>query len=155
MTPRPRWAATGVLLLLLASACGGSSKPKTSLGQTGSNGGAAFDATGKTSVDVTATNFVFTPSTITATPGQVLKLVVHNTTSTPHNISQTAQNINTDLDPGATQTVTLTMPASGRLVFFCEYHQAKGMTGSIGPAGSALPSSSSSPSSGYNPYGGG
>jgi plastocyanin len=149
MTPRSSAAVCGAVLLLLATACGGSSAPKKTSGLTINDGG-TFDATGKASVDVTATNFMFSPSTIIATPGQVLKLVVHNGTSgTPHNISQSAQGVNQDLDPGSTHTVTLTVPASGRLVFFCEYHHASGMNGTIGPSGSAVPSSGPTSSNGY------
>lgn len=147
MTPRSSAATGGALLLVLATACGGSSSPAKKTATLTVNDGGTFDATGKTSVDVTATNFKFSPSTIVATPGQVLKLVVHNTSSTPHNLSQAAQDVNQDLDPAATKTVTLTVPASGRLEFTCEYHTASGMNGTIGPAGSALPSSS--PSTGY------
>jgi plastocyanin len=146
MTPRSSAAVGGAVVLLLAGACSSSSTPKKTSSLTINNGG-TFDATGKTSVDVTATNFVFSPSTIIATPGQLLKLVVHNTSGTPHNISQTAQGVNQDLDPGSTHTVTVTVPASGRLVFFCEYHHASGMNGTIGPAGSAVPTSASDTSS--------
>jgi plastocyanin len=160
MLPRPSRVLTGALLLLLATACGGSSKApaKNSADQTINDGG-TVDATGKTTVALTASDFRFSPSTINGTPGQVLQLVVHNTSQTEHNISQSAQHVNTDLDAGDTKTVTLTLPASGRLVFFCEYHASSGMAGSIGPAGSAPPSasptSSSGSTSGYAPYGGG
>ena len=152
-------------LLLLAAACGSGSAPTgpTAAGATTPAGAASTeasspaqqvndggkrDATGLTSVAVAASNFVFSPSVIVARPGQVLKLVVHNGSSTPHNISQADQHVNTDLAPGTTSTVTLTVPASGRLVFTCEYHAGAGMAGTVGPAGATTQTSSGSYSSG-------
>jgi plastocyanin len=156
MVPRPCRAAAGALVLLLAAACGGGSDSteKTGTDQKINDGGAA-DASARDSVAVTAENFRFSPSAITGKPGQVLKLVVRNASGTKHNITQEAQGVDEDLDAGATKTVTLTVPASGRLVFVCEYHASSGMAGSIGPAGSAAPSSSEAATTGYDPYGGG
>ena len=155
-----------LFVLVLTAACGGSggygsvaapattpaaaSPTEDSGGGQKVNNGGTKDATGLTSVDVTATNFVFSPSVIIAKPGQVLKLVVHNTSTTPHNISQAGQQVNTDLAPGSTSTVTLTVPASGRLVFTCSYHAARGMAGTVGSAGATT----QSPSSGSGYYGG-
>src|ERR1700756_2529265 len=103
MTPQSRAA---LAVVLLAAACGGSSHHnKTSTLGTNQtiNDGGTFNAAGKaTPITVTATNFKFSPSTIVATPGQKVTLVLHNTSSTPHNITQSAQNVNTDLDPGST-----------------------------------------------------
>ncbi|MGB8649773.1 MAG: cupredoxin domain-containing protein [Mycobacteriales bacterium] len=124
------------------------------------NDGGTLDATGRTTVDVSASDFAFSPSTILARPGQVLTLVVHNGSKTPHNISATSEHVSRDLAPGSTQRVTLTVPASGRLVFFCSFHAASGMAGSLGPAGaagaSAGPTGGSSGAAtpgGYAPYG--
>ena len=156
MTHRSRAA---LAIVLLAAACSGSShhNKTSSLGSNQSiNDGGTQNAVGKTSVEVTATNFKFSPSTIVATPGQVLKLIVHNTSSTPHNITQSTQNVNTDLDPGSTKTVMLTVPASGELVFWCEYHHASGMAGQIGPSTTAPGNTGgSSPTPYTNPYGNG
>lgn len=144
-------------VLLLATACGGGTSsaarnapaPTATPGPTEDssgqkvNDGGTKDATGLTSVDVSAKNFVFTPAIIIAKPGQVLKLVVHNTSTTLHNVSQPSQHVNSDLAPGATSTVTLTVPASGRLVFTCKYHASRGMAGTVGSAGATTQSPSS------------
>lgn len=135
-----------VLLLLLVSGCTGSgathAKATSSGAQQRINDGGSADARSRSTVDVTATNFRFSPSTIVATPGETVTLVVHNTSQTPHNV--TASGVNEDLAPGSVHRVTLTVPASGELVFVCEYHKASGMAGQVGPA--AAPSSAGTPS---------
>lgn len=136
MTAPTRTALAAGALVLLASACGGGYSSSSSKAHASSpeqqriNDGGTFDARGHSTVAVTATNFRFEPSTIVGTPGEKLTLVVRNTSGTPHNV--TGSGVDEDLAPGSVQRVTFTVPASGELVFVCEYHKASGMAGQIG-----------------------
>lgn len=74
----------------------------------------------------------FSPTVLTGTPGQTVKIELKNESdSVPHNFSIEDQNVNVDLDPGSTQTVSVTFPESGAVTFFCEYHKASGMLGEL------------------------
>ena len=92
------------------------------------------DASGQTSLSVTADtdngqNY-FTPTVVTGTPGETLTVQLENASSTvPHNFSVDGSDVNVDLAPGATDSVKVTLPASGSVTFFCEYHRAAGMVG--------------------------
>ena len=152
----PFWAT-----LVLTAACGSSSpyggSPANSSAAPSTGGpvvvngqpindGGAFDATQHRVVTVQAENFRFTPSVITGTPGEVLTLEITNPSATKHNLTQADQKVNADLDPGAHATVTLTVPASGQLVFTCEYHAKAGMAGTVqSPGATAAPASSDVP----------
>ena len=74
----------------------------------------------------------FSPTVLTGKPGQSVTVQLANESSTvPHNFSVDGQDVNVDLDPSATQTVTVTFPESGSVTFFCEYHKASGMLGEL------------------------
>lgn len=151
MTPRPSFLALVAVLLAGACGSGGYSTAKSSAPQAVNDGG-TVDAAGHAKVDVTASDFRFSPSTIDGTPGEVITLVVHNASGTEHNVTQKADHVDVDLADGGTKTVQLTVPSSGRLVFVCSYHASRGMAGSVGVTGSALPSTSASPPADANPY---
>jgi plastocyanin len=153
-----RTASALAVTLLLAAGCGsGGSRPAQASGarqQLVTDGG-TFDARGLSSVQVTATNFRFSPSTILGTPGQRLTLVVRNTSQTPHNVTAGSAGVDQDLAPGTTQRVTLTVPASGQLVFVCSFHAAGGMAGRLEQADGAAASPSASPVTSSSGSGGG
>ncbi|MCW2585545.1 MAG: hypothetical protein JWN55_1061 [Frankiales bacterium] len=162
MRATPRWRLLAALVLV--TGCGGgttkASHPTTAPGGSSSSAagqpitdGGTKDATALSEVAVDAKDYLFSPSSIVARPGQVLTLVVHNVGATKHNVRQDAQHVNADLATGATTRVRLTVPASGRLVFVCEYHAASGMAGSIGPTGTAAATGSPSSGAGYGGYG--
>jgi len=94
------------------------------------------DASGQTSVKVEADtddgqNY-FSPTVVTGTPGQTVTVQLENASSTvPHNFSVDGSDVNVDLKPSATDSVKVTLPASGSVTFFCEYHRAAGMVGQL------------------------
>jgi plastocyanin len=147
-----RSLSLALVALAVTSGCGGSeySTAKSAAPQRVNDGG-TFDATHHARVALTASDFRFSPSTIDGTPGEVLTLVVSNGSGTKHNVTQKAQGVDVDLADGSTRTFTLTVPASGRLVFVCEYHASRGMAGSVGTSGASPPSSGTS-DNGPNPY---
>jgi plastocyanin len=177
---RIRAAASLAALVLALAACGSgspgdnatveappsSSQPgaaanaSTIAGLPANNHGTA-DVTGKSTVSIQAGNYYFEPSVLKGAPGQKLTLHVVNETSTAHNITVDPLHVNSDLDGHATIDAKVTMPASGVLSFWCEYHKSVGMVGGLlvsgsvagGPAGTVptgtSPSPSSSSGSGY------
>lgn len=77
----------------------------------------------------------FSPTVLTGTPGQEIKLTVENHSKTvEHNFTLEDQGLNVDLEPGANETVTITFPESGVLEFHCEYHVSSGMMGALNVA---------------------
>ncbi|HET6689314.1 MAG TPA: cupredoxin domain-containing protein [Miltoncostaeaceae bacterium] len=143
-------AAPAMALALFAAGCGGGGdgsangggayggSPATTAGAapattaaTAAPGAAGTDVAGMSSVDVTMRDDAFVPSVLRGTPGQTVMLTLDNTGTQEHNFSLEAQKVDTDVEVGETATVKVTFPASGTLGFFCEYHQALGMTGSL------------------------
>jgi len=133
-----------VALAFGAAACGGGSSSNGGESETTSSGGGS----GKTEVDLK--DDFFEPKTITGKPGQKITLELKNQGSNEHNFTLEAQNVNQDVEPQEEAEVTVTIPKSGSLTFFCEYHKALGMTGTL-TAGSGSGSSSSSSTS-TSPY---
>lgn len=169
---RIRTVAPLAALVLALAACGssGSSGGPSSVGS-GSDGNTiaglhannhgTADVTGKTSVDIQANNYNFTPSVLKGAPGQQITLHVVNATGTEHNVSIDAQKVNDDIDGHENADVKVTMPASGVLAFWCEYHKSLGMVGGLlvsgsagdAPGGAVSPSSDDSGGGGYGGYG--
>jgi plastocyanin len=95
------------------------------------NNHGAEDASGKTSISVDLISFFFDPTVISGTPGQKITLDLENKDTALHNFSLTKQKIDQDVNPNATATVTVKIPASGFVEFFCKYHRARGMAGEL------------------------
>ncbi|MGE0029253.1 MAG: cupredoxin domain-containing protein, partial [Thermoleophilia bacterium] len=108
----------------------GAASPATTAAAAAAGAGGT-DVAGKSSVDVTMQDDMFVPSVLTGTPGQTVTLKLDNTGTQEHNFTLESQKVDTDVESGKTATVKVTFPASGTLQFFCEYHEALGMTGSL------------------------
>jgi plastocyanin len=131
-------------------------------GSTGAAPAAGGSGGGGVQVAVDAQNFQFTPSTITVKPGDKVTVTVSNKDAFEHNFSITELSVSQDAAANATQTVSFTATSSN-LQFFCKYHKAKGMVGTldVGAANSipsapasapSAPASAPSPSGPYNQY---
>jgi plastocyanin len=77
------------------------------------------------------TAYYFDPTFLKAKPGEKITVQLENKGSVEHNFSITALGINIDLAVGAKVTKTFTLPATGDVQFFCEYHHAFGMRGAF------------------------
>ena len=135
-------------LALVATACskssgtsGGSPSPSGSesskqitIGSDTANDHGSKDVTGAASADVEMDNFYFEPTVLTGTAGQKITINLSNHGNATHNFSITDQSIDTDVQPGASGTVTVTFPQSGILEFFCKFHKALGMVGELSAA---------------------
>jgi len=125
------FALLTISVVMLAGACssggGGSNTtpPATITGQSSPPAGAGG------SVSITLVDFSFQPSTVTASTAQAI--ILKNTGAALHNFSIEGTPIDTDVPAG--QTVTLQPPGPsfqpGTYTFFCKYHRAQGMTGTL------------------------
>lgn len=96
----------------------------------------------------------FSPTTIQGRPGQTLRLELKNEGNAEHNLTLSDQNIDQDVEAGEDAKVSVKVPESGKIEFFCEYHEAAGMAGSLEASGSSSGGSGSG-SSGSGSSGGG
>jgi plastocyanin len=138
------------LLLLTAAGCGGkygsSSKAQSSTTKSSSGGGQKSVAgvnvndhgtksvSGKTAVVLG--DYYFKPTVIEGKAGAKITLALKNDGSVAHTFTIDAQGIDKNLDPGATATVTVTIPKTGAVSFYCRYHRSSGMAGALAVAGS-------------------
>jgi len=82
-------------------------------------------------IKVELDDFYFEPTTIQGTPGSKVKLELDNEGSTIHNFTLSDQSIDQDVDAGEDAAVTVTIPQSGSIQFFCKYHKSLGMVGQL------------------------
>jgi cytochrome c oxidase subunit 2 len=129
-----RLAALLVTAALLAGACGGDDD------DSGSNGGAG-GGEGQ-SVELTAADFAFDPTTIEAEPGQELTVTLVNDDSAEHSFTVSDLDVEVEAEGGESAEVTFNAPDSGSVEFICKYHPEQ-MTGEISVDGSAAGSDSS------------
>ena len=125
--------------LFVATACSSSSSsasaPAGSTSTTSSASSPAAsdvaDVTGKSSFTIEQNNFFFSPATLDGSAGQKITFTVKNVGSSPHTFTVDSLNIDVTVEPGADTTVDVTFPASGTVPFYCKFHKAVGMTGSL------------------------
>ena len=124
-------AMAGVLVACSTS----SNAPKT--GQTVVLGGqrvidhGTIDVGGQTIEDVHTRDYYFDPTVLTGSGGQTITISLDNATSNVHNFSLPLQQLDQDVPPSQSVRVTVTLPASGVLLFFCKYHRSRGMLGAL------------------------
>jgi plastocyanin len=142
--------AAAILALIAATAagCGGSSKSSSS-GESGGGGGggkktiAGVPANDHGSKSVTGgeaevelDDFYFKPTVLTGKPGTQVTLELKNEGSTEHNFTIDSQGIDKDVEAGEDAKVSVTLPKSGELSFYCKYHKSMGMAGALAVGGS-------------------
>ena len=133
----------GALLCLavLVAGCGGSKKSaasesegtKTTLAGVSANDHGTKQVSGKTEIELD--DYYFDPTVLKGKPGQKVTLELKNEGKVEHNFSIDAQNIDKDLDAGESATVTVTIPQSGQISFYCKYHKSRGMAGALQASG--------------------
>ena len=152
---RCRLAAALVLLALVSGACGGDETPgtgsPTSPGtsspsplRTANDEGTIDVSTRGATVDLTIDTVgrAFKPTFVKVAPGQTLRLKLMNPGDTLHTFTITSPDINKQLRTSSSPTnVTVAMPQSGDLAFFCRLHAHEGMWGVFfsGPTPTATP----------------
>ena len=95
----------------------------------------------------------FDPTVLKGKPGEQVTLELKNEGKREHNFSVDAQGVDKDIEAGADATVTVTIPRSGEISFYCSYHRSKGMAGALeatgGPGGGMTTSTTSTGGGGY------
>ena len=142
-------AMAGALLGLLAvvvTGCGGKSTAKPSSTSSSGSGGqktiagvTANDHGTKTvssSAEVEMDDYYFKPTVIEGKPGSTVTLELKNEGTIEHNLSIAAQSIDMNVQPGSSAKVTVTIPKSGALSFYCKFHKSMGMAGALEASGS-------------------
>ena len=132
---------TTALVLVAAAAlglaaCGSSSSDKTS-SSSGSAGGGYGNAPASTSAnEVDMYDNYFKSKTISGKAGATVKVTLKNDGNAEHNfkIDSQLKQADADVAPGKTATVSVTIPKSGSIQFYCEYHKGLGMTGTVKPS---------------------
>jgi plastocyanin len=132
-----------IAVMVLAAACGGSGGSNRTGGPTEGEGGTiqiGADAAnnhgteaigGKSELEVELDDFYFEPTVIQGKPGQTVKLELKNEGGTEHNFSIDDQKIDQDVEEGEDASVTVTIPQSGAVEFYCKYHRSSGMAGEL------------------------
>ena len=148
----------GVLMVFAAAGCGSSSSSSsgTTTASSGSGGGGqktiaglkANDHGTKTvtkETEVELDDYYFNPTVIQGKAGQKVTLELKNEGKIEHSFTLAAQNIDKTLSPGEDAKVTVTIPASGAVSFYCKFHKSEGMAGALAVegqgAGGSMPGS--------------
>jgi len=129
------------LTLMLAAACssgtdstprsGASTPERTTIAGVSTVVRGRLSITG-TTPSITIQDNYFEPNLLTATPGAALTFMLKNDGGALHNFSITEQLFDKDVPAGTSLSVPVTVPASGRVVFFCKYHRDdSGMIGAL------------------------
>jgi plastocyanin len=107
---------------------------KITIGSDQANDHGTEDVTGQSSFELEADNddgFYFKPTVLTGSANQKVTLEIKNEGTALHNFSITDQNVSVNIDPGSSEEVEVTFPASGTVEFFCSFHRALGMAGEL------------------------
>ena len=147
--------AFGLVPLLAACGSSSSSSSGTTTESSGSGGGQktiagvkANDHGTKTvakATEVELDDYYFEPTVIQGKAGQKVTLELKNKGKIEHSFTLDAQNIDKTLSPGEEAKVTVTIPASGSVSFYCKFHKSSGMAGALAVeghgAGGSMPGS--------------
>jgi plastocyanin len=105
------------------------------LGLTGCGSGSSTSGSASKAVTVETYDNYFQPATITAQPGKKVTVEFKNKGATLHNFSLKELGVDKDIPVGKSATATFTPASGGTLPFFCKYHEALGMKGTVNVSG--------------------
>lgn len=145
------------LAALVVAGCGSSSSSSgggattAASGQGGQTRVAGVNAndhgtkTVKKVAEVVLNDYYFSPTVIQGKAGQKVTLELKNDGKVEHSFTLAAQKIDKTLSPGGSTKVTVTIPASGAVSFYCKFHKGSGMAGALAVegqgAGGSMPGS--------------
>lgn len=111
------------------------------------------DLAGTDELELEQDDFYFGPTYIKAAPGATVKVKLANEGAAPHTFTIDALKVDQTVKAGENANVTVTLPASGAVAFYCKFHQSQGMQGAFyfNAGDTVAPGSSSSGDS--EPYG--
>jgi plastocyanin len=103
--------------------------------QANDHGTKTASSSGKTEVELD--DFYFEPTVIQGKPGAKIELELKNEGKTEHTFTIDSQHVNKDLQPGDEAEVSVTIPKSGMVSFYCSFHKSSGMAGALAASGSS------------------
>jgi plastocyanin len=143
---RAVWTAAAIGLLAAATAgCGSYSGSKSSTSESSGSGGKVDAAgvqannhgtqvvTGETKVEMD--DYYFNPTILKGKGGQQITVELENEGSVEHSFTIDSQRIDKVIPAGKDAKVTVTLPASGSLSFYCKFHKSSGMAGALVTSG--------------------
>jgi plastocyanin len=155
-------AAALIAFGIVLAGCGGSSESSTageSEGQQATIAGVSANDHGTKQVsdetELELDDYYFEPTVVEGKPGSQVKLELENESKMEHNFSIVSQGIDQDVEAGESATVTVRIPSSGEISFYCKYHKGEGMAGALkasgtsGAGGGMTTEQTSTSSSGY------
>jgi plastocyanin len=101
--------------------------------QANNHGTKAVEDSGKSEVELD--DFYFEPTVLQGRPGEKVTLELKNEGQVEHSFTIDSENIDKDLEPGDEGEVTVTIPQSGVVSFYCKYHKGSGMAGGLAVKG--------------------
>ena len=81
-------------------------------------------------IDIEVDDSYFSPTFIKAAPGATVAVKLENEGDTTHTFTVDGA-VDQQLEPGADATVTVEVPESGSVRFFCDFHSGMGMQGAF------------------------
>jgi len=136
----------GLVLAVTACSSSGSSSSSTTTkaktqtaaapvqlpGTTNNKGTKDLSAKGaSTSIELEQDDYYFNPTFMKVAPGQKITLELHNEGKATHTFTSTQLGVDKEVPPDGKATVTVTMPMSGNVTFFCRFHRSSGMQGAF------------------------
>jgi plastocyanin len=138
---RTRLAGLAAAAALVAlAACGGDDGSSSSGSDDGGapvalsgnvNDEGTEDATGSSELELEADDFYFGPTYVKASPGSTLSVTIENEGDDPHTFTIDDQDIDVELESGATADAEVTVPDDGVVNFYCRFHRGQGMQGAV------------------------
>jgi plastocyanin len=136
-------AVLGLGVMPLVSGCGSSSSSSSSTESSSSDGGTksiagvqandhgtkTASSSGKTEVELD--DFYFEPTVLQGKPGTKVELELKNEGTEEHTFTIDSENVDQELQPGDEAEVTVTIPKSGAVSFYCKLHKSSGMAGAL------------------------
>lgn len=143
MRTRLAIAVAAMVIALVVAACGGddsgggggksasasNAKAPVQLSGQVNNKGTKTATGGK--IDVEADDYYFSPTFIKAKPGSTLTIEIDNEGTMLHSYTIDSAKVDALIPAGKKGQVTVTVPKSGNLNFYCKFHRGLGMQGAI------------------------
>ena len=128
-------AAVLVSLAIVGPGAGATTTAKVGNNPVKLSGKVNVDGTGTATggaVAIQATDFAFNPTFVKIPSGiRSVTVTLTNGTSTPHTFTVPGTNVDQMLTPGQSTTVTVPVPKSGAVRFYCRFHHQFGMQGAF------------------------
>lgn len=118
-------------VVLFTTGCGEDEGGKITVGGQEANDHGTEDVSGSDSAEFEMDDYYFEPTVVQGEPGQKVTLEAFNEGDEEHNLTIEDQDIDEDLESDEETEIEVTIPESGTVVFFCKYHESRGMRGAL------------------------